>query len=100
MRDLGERQSLVFGQDFQDRLERAVAAGAMQAELIAETALARQAPVWSEQRRQRTDWIAAAVVPHRGEFVGNGADINRPAVSEALNRAGRVISFLRRHRAG
>ena len=35
LRDLGERQRLVLGEDLENRLERAVAARAMQAQLVA-----------------------------------------------------------------
>ena len=42
MRDLGERQPLLFGEDVEDRFERAVAACAMQAQLVAEAAPVRE----------------------------------------------------------
>ena len=38
MGDLGQRERLLLGKDVEDGLERAVAAGAMEAQLVAEAA--------------------------------------------------------------
>ena len=43
LRDLGQRQPFVFREDLENRLERAVAAGAVQPQLVAEAALPRRA---------------------------------------------------------
>jgi hypothetical protein len=42
LRDLGERQRLVLGEDLEDGLERAVASRPMQAELVAVAAPRRE----------------------------------------------------------
>src|SRR6478672_13191147 len=43
LRDFGERQPFLVGEDFEDGLERAVTAGAVQTQLVAEAALPREA---------------------------------------------------------
>ena len=57
LRDLGQVQRLGLGQHAEDRLERAVAARAMQAELVALAAARRERAVGREERRERRDRI-------------------------------------------
>src|SRR3977135_1594823 len=57
--NLRERESFFFPEDLQNRLERAVAAGAVQSQLVGEAALLRETAVGGEQRGQRADGGAA-----------------------------------------
>ena len=63
-RDLGQRERLFLRQHVEDGLERAVAARAMQAQLVAEAAALRELCARREQRGQRADRIGGAARRH------------------------------------
>src|SRR4029453_1843562 len=62
-RNLGQRQRLLLREDVEDRFERAVAARAVQAQLVRIRQLARELSVGAEERRQRADRVGAEL-PH------------------------------------
>src|SRR5262245_9706139 len=49
LRDLGERQPFFLAEDLEDGFERAVAAGAVEPQLVAETTLLRETALGREQ---------------------------------------------------
>jgi hypothetical protein len=81
--NLGERQRFLVGEDLEDRLEGAVAARPMQAELVAVAAPGGEHAVRGEQRRQRRDGIAGAASARRR--VAQRADVGRAPVGQGLD---------------
>ena len=72
----------------------------MQPQLVAEAAHLRQAAAWRHQRRERAHRVAAAVLAHRRELVGDRPDIGRSPVGERLHGARGVLGVLRILRPG
>src|SRR4030095_8194819 len=76
LRDLGERQPFLLRQDVEDGLERAVAARAMQPQLVAEMTPVIELAIGRHQRRQGADRVGgAAKLAHR---VAAGSDAGGP----------------------
>ena len=97
VRDLGERQPFVFAEDFENRLQRPVAARAMQPQLVAEEALLRDAAVDGEERRERAHRVGAAraaVLAQRLQLVGDRADVRRTPVGEREHRSRQILRVL------
>ena len=92
LRDLGQRQRLVLGQDLEDRLERAVAAGALQPQLVAIPAPGRQAAVGGQQRRQGAHRVAAALA-HRRRGLAQRPHVGGAAVGQRLHARGQVVAI-------
>ena len=81
------------GEHFEDRLERAVAAGAVQPQLVAEPAALRELPAGREQRRQRAHRVGAAARSHRRRGFRDRARVRRPAVGQRLNQPGEIVAL-------
>ena len=58
LRDFGQRQPFLFAQNLENGLERAVAARAVQAQLVAEAAVLGEPALGRQQRGQRADRVA------------------------------------------
>src|SRR6185436_20939943 len=74
LRDFGQRQALFLAEDLENRLERAVAAGAMQPQLVREVTELREAAFRVHQRGERPEGIAggraaAALLAHRRQLL-------------------------------
>ena len=86
-------------EDFENRLERAVAARAVQPQLVAEAALLREPAVGRHQRGQRADRVAAArsaVLAHCRELVGRARARTRAGRRRAPDGARKIVGFVRR----
>src|SRR3989442_1744577 len=86
MGDLGERQRLLFREDVEDRLERAVSPGAMQPQLVAEAEPARERAAGREETRECADGIHGTAA-HPGQALADGAEVHGAAVGERLHGA-------------
>src|SRR5207237_10389021 len=96
--NLGEREPFLFAEDLEDRLQRAVAARAVQPQLVAEAALLRETSVGGEQRGERADRVSAAgaaVLAPRRELVGERAHVRGPSRGERVHRSRVVVRLLR-----
>src|SRR4029079_1677581 len=92
LRDLGERQRLLLGEYLEDGLERAVAAGAVQAQLVAEAARLRELPAGREQRSQGADRVGVAARCGLRGRLGYRSYMGRPSVGQCVHAPGQLVA--------
>ena len=96
LRDAGQRQRLVDRQHVEDRLERAVAAGAVQPQLVAEAAARRQLAVGRHRRGEGADRVGGAAGAQLRQLAGEAADVAGVAVDEQADGLGEILRVVGR----
>ena len=96
LRDLGERERLVVGEDVEDGLERAVAARAVQPQLVAEAAPVVERAV-AATSAPSSALIGSAVPPSCAMRIADRAHVGGAAVGQRLHGAAEVVAIVGRH---
>ena len=88
MRHFGERQRFLLGENFENGFQRAVAARAMKAQLVAGGARFREPAIRREQTGERAHRIADALrIDHVAERFSNRVRVADTAVRQRMHRA-------------
>ena len=93
LRDGGERERLVLGEDVEDGLERPVAACAVQPQLVAEAAAGGQLAIGPHRRGERADGVERTAGPHQPHLRDERADIAGMPVDERGHAPGEIVRF-------